>query len=75
MKSDSILAFFWQHIKPYKWYYLAMLSGPFVASFYPFAYNYSVKLFIDAMTENQEITYHIVIVPIIIFISIQSYIR
>jgi ATP-binding cassette, subfamily B, bacterial len=71
MNSNSILSFFWQHIKPYKWYYLVMLIAPFVSSFYPFAYNYSVKLLIDAITGPNEITYKIVIVPIIIFLSAQ----
>jgi len=48
-----------------------MLLAPIVGSFYPFAYNYSVKLLIDAMTQTNEITYQIVIIPIVIFISAQ----
>jgi len=46
-----------------------MLSAPFVSSFYPFIYNYSVKLFIDAMTSNENITYKLVLAPMVMFLA------
>jgi ATP-binding cassette subfamily B protein len=71
MKNRSIFSFFWQHIKPYKWLYLVMLSAPIIGSFYPFAYNYAVKLFIDTMATQSHFTYQDILVPIILFISTQ----
>ncbi|MBA3813903.1 MAG: ABC transporter ATP-binding protein [Alphaproteobacteria bacterium] len=71
MKNRTILSFFWQHIKPYKWYYLLMLSAPIVTSFYPFAYNYAIKLFLDTMTAPSPLTYHAILWPIILFMGAQ----
>ena len=71
MKNKSIIHFFWQHIKPYKWLYLVMLSAPFISAFYPFAYNYAIKLFLDAMADNKTITYSMITFPIVLFIVTQ----
>lgn len=68
MKDKSIISFFWGHIKPYKWLYIIMLSAPIIGAFYPFAYNYAIKLFLDAMVENDSITYQTVLFPIALFI-------
>lgn len=71
MQNQSIISFFWKHIKPYKWYYFIMLAAPVVGSFYPFAYNYAIKLFLDAMTADTHFTYQDVLLPIILFLSAQ----
>jgi ATP-binding cassette subfamily B protein len=71
MKQLSIPSFFWQHIKPYKWFYLLMLQAPILGSFYQPLYNYSLKLFLDAMTTPVVFDYHNLILPITIFIGIQ----
>ncbi len=71
--NSSILSFFWGHIKPYKWYYLVMLSAPIITSFYPFAYNYSIKLFLDAMVKPGELTYNEIHFPIILFLLTQLF--
>ncbi len=71
MTNKHILSFFWQHIKPYKWLYLVMLSAPMVSAFYPFAYNYAVKLFLDVMTQNTELTYKSIMFPIVLFLMTQ----
>jgi len=71
MQTTSILSFFWRHIKPYKWFYLVMLSAPIIGSFYPFLYNYAIKLFIDAMATDQSLTYRALLFPITLFIGIQ----
>ena len=52
MKDSAIIKFLWHHIKPYKWYYLVMVAAPIISSFYPFAYNYAIKLIIDAMADT-----------------------
>lgn len=72
MRDRTIIKFLWQHIKPYKWYYLVMLSAPIITSFYPFAYNYAIKLIIDAMANTaSNFDYHVVMKPIIIFLGAQ----
>ncbi|AWN81680.1 ABC transporter ATP-binding protein [Candidatus Cardinium hertigii] len=71
MKHLSIISFFWPHIRPYKWYYFVMLIAPFTASFYPFAYTYALKLFIDTMTIPPTLTYQSMMFPIGIFLTAQ----
>jgi ATP-binding cassette, subfamily B, bacterial len=71
MQSKTIISFFWQHIKPYKWLYLVMLSAPLVGSFYPFAYNYSIKLFLDIMASPNPLTYRSILFPIVLFLGAQ----
>jgi len=71
MKNLSIISFFWQHIKPYKWYYAGMLIAPVIGAIFPFAYHYAVKLFIDLMSVERSINYNDIIFPITIFILSQ----
>lgn len=71
MQNKTILSFFWQHIKPYKWFYLLMLSAPVTSSFYPFAYNYAIKLLIDTMELSHTFTYDAILFPIILFLGAQ----
>ncbi|MDF3033619.1 MAG: hypothetical protein K0R76_573 [Alphaproteobacteria bacterium] len=71
MFYKSIFLFFWPHIKPYKWFYLLMLAAPVTASFYPFAYNYAIKLFLDVMATENPITYQNVLLPIFLFAGAQ----
>lgn len=71
MQNKSILSFFWQHIKPYKWFYLLMLLAPILSSFYPFAYNYAIKLFLDTMASPTPLTYRAILFPIFLFIGSQ----
>lgn len=71
MGYRDILSFFWKHIKPYKWYYALMLVAPIGSSFYPFAYNYAVKLFIDAMAGDATVGFNGLIKPIALFLFTQ----
>jgi len=71
LKDTSIIAFFWYHIKPYKWLYLVMLGAPIVGSFYPLAYNYAIKLFLDVMATHTSLTYRDILFPIFLFIGAQ----
>ncbi|MBY0501537.1 MAG: ABC transporter ATP-binding protein/permease [Alphaproteobacteria bacterium] len=48
-----------------------MLSAPLIASFYPFAYNYAIKLFLDVMATQTHLTYHDILFPIILFMGAQ----
>lgn len=71
MHTKSIVFFFWHHIKPYKWFYFAMMLAPIISSFYPFAYNYSIKLLLDIMETQDQLTYQRLFLPISIFLIAQ----
>lgn len=71
MQDKSIISFFWHHIKPYKWLYLVMLMAPFIGSFYPIAYNYAIKLFLDVMTSPEPFIYQNILFPIGLFLAAQ----
>ncbi len=71
MQYKSIISFFWQHIKPYKWLYLLMIMAPVISSFYPFAYNYAIKLFLDAMETQAFTSYQNIIFPIVLLLAAQ----
>lgn len=67
MRRVSICAFFWRHIKPYKWHYLVMLSAPVASSFYPLFNNYVIKLLLDKMVSQTNLTYTNLLFPILFF--------
>ena len=69
MKNSTLLSFFWQHIKPYKWLYLVMLLGPIFTSFFPFIYTYSIKLFLDILSTQNSFSYSDLWLPISIFLA------
>ncbi len=71
MQNKAILSFFWQHIKPYKWFYFVMLLAPFITSFYPLVYNYAIKLFLDTMASPTPLTYQAILFPIVLFVGNQ----
>jgi len=48
-----------------------MLMAPFISSFYPLAYNYAIKLFLDAMSSQDELIYQNIIFPIVLFLATQ----
>lgn len=67
----KLIKFLWPYIRPYKWYYALMLFGPLLSSFYPFVYNYAIKLFVDTMVSDKTISYQDVLYPIVLFVGIQ----
>ena len=48
-----------------------MLLAPVFTSFYPFIYNYSVKLFLDIMVVSGDVDFNSIIYPAFLFISLQ----
>ena len=48
-----------------------MLSAPIITSFYPFAYNYAIKLFLDTMATPSPLTYQAILLPIGLFVGAQ----
>src|SRR5690606_29002693 len=71
MLDKFAYSFLWKHIKPYKWHYLVMLSAPIISGFYPFAYNYAIKLFLDGMASQATVTYRDFLYPILLFVVAQ----
>lgn len=71
MQNIFALSFLWKHIKPYKWHYLVMVCAPIIGAFYPFAYNYAIKLFLDGMEKTQKLAYGDFLYPIILFLVAQ----
>jgi ATP-binding cassette subfamily B protein len=56
-------------MRAFKWHFAIMLFAPAVSSFYPFAYNYAVKLFIDTMSADDVISFSSLIFPITLFLG------
>lgn len=48
-----------------------MLVAPIVSSFYPFVYNYAIKLFLDTMVVDAQLTYKDILFPIFLFFAAQ----
>lgn len=48
-----------------------MLMAPLIGSFYPFAYNYAIKLFVDIMAQPGPLTYSALTTPLLIFLVAQ----
>ena len=68
-KTHAPFSFIWSVIKPYKYYYLAMMIAPLSNGVYPIMYNYAVKLLIDLFTQNQHIVLSQGLKPIALFIG------
>lgn len=70
MNNKLIFKFFIKHIKPYKWFYLLMLIPPICSSFYPFSYNYAIKLLLDIIGSSTASTgYKEMLMPIVLFLG------
>ena len=46
-----------------------MMAAPLITSFYPFTFNYAVKLFIDIMSAQKDLAYKDVLFPLCLFIG------
>jgi len=64
--TNSIFSFFWNCVKPYKWYFLLMYQAPIISAFYTPTLGYGSKLLIDSIVENNTLTWEIAIFPIIL---------
>ncbi len=71
--GPSILSFFWKHARPYKGYYLVMLLISAIASFYPAANGYVLKLFIDTMESAEALRWQHVGRPFALFLGVQVF--
>jgi ATP-binding cassette subfamily B protein len=48
-----------------------MIAAPLIGSFYPLAYNYAIKIFLDRMAMQESLTYQNLLFPIVIFLAAQ----
>ncbi len=48
-----------------------MMAAPIIGGFYPFAYNYAIKLFLDTMADQEPLTYQKILFPIVLFLATQ----
>jgi len=67
--------FFWQFLRPYKWWYLLMFQAPVLSGFYFIIYNYGIKLTIDAVTTHETFNYKDFIYPVGAFIFSEVYVN
>ena len=68
---STVWQFLWQVIKPYRWWYVLMLQAPIFTAFYIFANNYSLKLLVDAFSNESTVEYSQLMFPITLFIVAQ----
>jgi len=68
---NNALKFLWKMIHQYRWHYFVMMIAPITTAFYPFLYNYSVKLILDILTTVETFTYTDLLYPIVLFLSVQ----
>lgn len=65
--QTTLRGFFWQVMKPYKWWLLLMLQAPIIGAFYVPLNNYALKLIIDQISQNSDFSLQQVIFPVILF--------
>jgi ATP-binding cassette subfamily B protein len=63
----NLRKFFYQIIKPYKFWYFLMMLTPLVSALFIPVSNYSLKLIIDNLAVNQNFTISDIIFPVSIF--------
>lgn len=68
---STLTSFLWSVIRPYKWNYFVMLMAPILGSFYDFANNYALKLIVDAFSQETEIQYQNLFMPIGLYVAAQ----
>jgi ATP-binding cassette, subfamily B, bacterial len=67
--QTTIPKFFWNIMKPYKWWLLLMLQAPIVGAFFTPVNSYALKLIVDQVTQNQHFSIDSLMLPIILFCS------
>jgi ATP-binding cassette subfamily B protein len=71
----EIWKYFWEEIKPYKWWYLLLLQTIITGPLYYVFYNYSIKLVLDVLTSNEAFEIAKLYTPFILYISTEIYIN
>jgi ATP-binding cassette subfamily B protein len=66
-----MFSFLWKSIRPYWFYYVLMLLAPTVSAFYPFIYNYAIKLFLDTMVKDHLFTFRDIVYPLCLFLGME----
>ena len=71
----KMFAFFWETMKPYKWWYLLLLQAPILSAFYFLFYHYSIKLLVDTIISIKEFSAQPFIFPIALFLFSDIYLN
>lgn len=73
--NKKMFAFFWETMKPYKWWYLLLLQAPILSAFYFLFYHYSIKLLVDTIISIKEFSAQPFIFPIALFLFSDVYLN
>lgn len=74
ISTQSFLRFYFSMIKPYKWWYILILMGPIGSSIHPLIYSYSMKLLVEAISQNRITSFNF-LNPIFFFLYAEIYIQ
>jgi ATP-binding cassette subfamily B protein len=66
-KNITITQFFYSIIKPYRWWYILLLQAPVIGALYVPVNNYAIKLLIDKISSNQQLSFELLTVPITLY--------
>ena len=66
-KTITLNQFFYSIIKPYRWWYILLFQAPVVGALYVPVNNYAIKLLIDKISNNQQLTFELLMLPIILY--------
>lgn len=73
--QTTLRSFFWQIMKPYKWWLLLMLQAPVIGAFFVPVNNYAIKLIADQISKNQDFTLQQIMFPVILFCAASKHHR
>ncbi len=65
----QVIIFLWQAIAKYRFYYCIMLIAPIVGAFYKPVIYYTIKLMIDIINSNNNLTFSLFIYPLSLYIA------
>jgi len=65
--QTTLRGFFWNIMKPYKWWLLLMLQAPIIGAFYVPVNNYALKLIVDQISQSPSFSLSVIIFPVTLF--------
>ena len=66
-KTITLSQFFYSIIKPYRWWYILLFQAPVIGALYVPINNYAIKLLIDKISNNQQLSFELLMTPIILY--------
>ncbi len=71
----EIWKYFWEEMKPYKWWYLLLFQTIITGPLYYVFYNYSIKLVLDVLTSNETFKIAKLYTPFALYVATEIYIN